>query len=115
MAKRRRWVRIDVTYERRPWISGLPGNARRLFPSFMVYLKKNGVRGGAERLEPGTMARELDCSVEDWNAFINAAIAAGAVIIDDDGDWLYTLWEDEQEVSTERVQRHRQNLKKHAE
>jgi hypothetical protein len=106
-ANRRRWVRVDVTYEDRAWLSPLPGNVRRLFPSFIIYLKKNGVRGGAERLDAMTMGRKLDCTVEEWSAFINAAIASGAVVIDDHGDWLYTGWEDEQEISTERVQRHR--------
>jgi hypothetical protein len=105
--RRRRWIRVDVTYEHREWLAGIPGSARRLFPSFLIYLKKNGVRGGAERIPPEAMAREMECPVEDWLALINAAVASGAVIIDDQGDWFYVAWEDEQEVSTERVQKYR--------
>jgi hypothetical protein len=108
--KRRRWVRLDVNYGLRDWLLPLNGNARRLFPDFMIYLKKNGVRGGAQRFTPEGMARQLDCTVEDWSTFINAAIASGAVVIDDEGDWYYPGWDDEQEYdpkAAERMRKHR--------
>jgi hypothetical protein len=57
------------------------------------------------------MARDLRCDAGDWSLLLDAALARGAIVIDDHGRYLVAEWQEKQEidVSTERVRRHRQN------
>lgn len=112
--KRRRWIRLDVTWDDSSWLARTDGNARRLWPPFLCYVKVRGVRGQTKRLDYEVLARRLDADVVDVDALLTAALKDGAVqIVAEGNDWLVTNWEEYQEPDRTNATRQARHREKH--
>lgn len=107
--KRRKWIRLDIDYDRAEWMDPLPDHVRRLWPHLNCWVKAWGTRGAFARQSPQAMGRELRCDPAEWSLLLDAALARGAIAIDDMGRYQIAEWQEKQEIdmSTQRVQRHR--------
>lgn len=112
MNRKRRWIRLDVDWDKSKWLRRLQPNARRLWPPFLCYVKVWGVRGRCRRLDVETLADELKAEVAEVDALLSAAIADGAIeVVNEGADWSVVNWEQYQEIdrtNAERQARHRE-------
>lgn len=106
----RRWIRLDAAWEDSPWLDELDGTAAGCWPRILCHVKRDGVRGRAKRIPTAVAARKWRVPVAAVEALENAAVADGALRIDD-GDWVIHNWDTYQQTDTRR--KHRQRKQRH--
>lgn len=102
----RRWIRLDATWEDSEWLDALDGTAAGCWPRILCMMKRDGIGGRCRRPAPAVLARRWRVPVEAVVALEAAAIADGALAIEDD-EWICTGWADYQDVDPTAAQRKR--------
>lgn len=106
------WIRLDVDWSAREWTYDLRPPARLAWIELLCYIKANGVRGSIRAMSARIAAGKLNLEPEDITEMLEAAEAAGALIVED-GRWEIPSWGKYQQDTTagERQQRARDKKK----
>lgn len=86
-----RWLRLDAAWEDSEWLDELDGVASGSWPRILSYVKTHGIRGICKRPSLRVLARKWRVPAESIEALEDAAVADGALAIEDD-EWIVTNW-----------------------
>lgn len=108
MSAPRRWIRLDVGWDRSDWLAELSPGSRLAWVLLLGYVKAFGVAGAAKAMTSRGAARDWNLPEADFLAMIEAAIAHGAVVKPNEETWEITGWDRyQQDGAAERQRRHR--------
>lgn len=105
----RRWIRLDVTWEDSPWLDVLDGTTAGCWPRLLCLVKRDGVNGRCKRPNPSVLARRWRVTRDIVTALEAAAIADGALVVED-GEYAVVNWSKYQAIdptATDRKRRQR--------
>jgi hypothetical protein len=106
MSAKAQWLRLSVNWSDSAWLAALPWEVRAVWVEILPIMKKLGRGGSMTKIPLGRLAGMKDIPVQYVEAFMSAAIAAGA--IEDDGEsWTIVKWKDYQPDDATRVDRQR--------
>ncbi|MGV3613865.1 MAG: hypothetical protein ACO1SV_00900 [Fimbriimonas sp.] len=93
MSRESRWVRLNVDWAMTKWLEGLPWPQRAVWPLLLCHVKVHGNgRGWCKEMSATAFARMHDLPLAEASAFLEAAVAAGALLADAEG-WRIAQWE----------------------
>ncbi len=98
-----------MNWEDSDWLDALDGATAGCWPRLLCVVKRGGVKGRCKRPSHSVLARHWRVTRDIVTSLEEAAIAHGALEIDD-GDWVVTNWTEYQEAdpgATERKRKQR--------
>ena len=108
MTAPRRWIRLDVGWEKSDWLAELPAGARLAWILLLGYTKTVGVAGSVKAMTAKGAARDWAITEADFLTMLQAAKAHGAVSEPEEQTWVITGWDRyQQDGAAERQRRHR--------
>jgi hypothetical protein len=110
-----RWIRLDAHWSCSEWLESLDWCVRAVWPELLCLVKRSGMRGRLKCRPVSRIAGEMGIPTEYVQQLIDAALADGAMTIED-RHYVVTKWVQYQpKDSTERSQLHRARRAEEAE
>lgn len=106
----RRWIRLDVDWEKSAWLDALPGQAAGCWPRLLCWVKQSGKGGRCKAPDSRVLARHWRVARQAVDELIEAAIKDGALEASN-GEFVVVNWAQYQEpdpTAAERKRRQRQ-------
>jgi hypothetical protein len=107
MSAPRRWIRLDIGWEKSDWVADLTPASKLCWILLLGYVKAFGVCGSVRAMTHKGAAREFGVSESDFTAMLSAGVADGAIEATDKS-WSILGWDFYQnEGNAERQRRYR--------
>lgn len=104
----RRWIRLDVGWDRSDWLADLPPGSRLAWVLLLGYVKTVGVAGSVKAMSSRGAARDWNIPEAEFCLMMEAAIRDGAVLKPNPETWEIAHWDRyQQDGAAERQRRHR--------
>jgi len=108
-----RWLRLDAGWRKSGWIYVLSTGSQLAWIELLCYVKLEGVGGKVKAMAPMVASKVWGVGYEDVDKLLTAAVADGALVIED-GHWTIVNWSKFQEpdsTAAERKRRQRERQK----
>ena len=98
------WIRLNIDWDDSEWVFEMSGLSRLSWITLLCHTRKTGTKGRTKRLSYTVAAKRWGVGANDVEKMEQAALADGALLIEDD-EWVIVNWNVYQKVDTTNAKR----------